>query len=326
MLSPHDKPMTDDKPMTFETPSPTSPADTPTEPYTLCVKDRVNIDDAMTALATSPTIIGENDELASITEVPTKCVEQDTEILPTAKVCHDKGLLHTVPTPKDVHAAHKEEEKTQTCEKPGVKGPSSWKSFKKEDVTRACKDTVVEASGSRKSHKEEDNTQTCKKPVVEALGSKKPKGELEKKKLNLVPRLPAPSPTIRPLPLEGTLQPIPVGQPEFPIPTELDETKDKDVKKEHDAGSQDGNDGDEDAVAKKLARLQEIRRKRNRREAKRKARKRANKQQEQHMAVKQEQETNSEEDVAWLTTNVSPCRLLTAHREKSVENLGRRTL
>lgn len=298
MLSPHDKPMTDDKPMTLETPSPTSPVDTPTEPYTLCVKDRVNIDDAMTALATSPTIIGENDELASITEVPTKCVEQDTEILPTAKVCHDKGLLHTVPTPKDVHAAHKEEEKTQTCEKPGVKGPSSWKSFKKEDVTRACKDTVVEASGSRKSHKEEDNTQTCKKPVVEALGSKKPKGELEKKKLNLVPRLPAPSPTIRPLPLEGTLQPIPVGQPEFPIPTELDETKDKDVKKEHDAGSQDGNDGDEDAVAKKLARLQEIRRKRNRREAKRKARKRANKQQEQHMAVKQEQETNSEEDVA----------------------------
>ena len=298
MLSPHDKPMTDDKPMTFETPSPTSPADTPTEPYTHCIKDRVNIDDAMTALETSPTINGENDELASITEVPTKCVEQDTEILPKGKVCHDKGLLHTVPTPKDVHAAHKEEEKTQTCEKPGVKGPNSWKSFNKEDVTRACKDTVVEASGSRKSHKEEDNTQTCKKPVVEALGSKKPKGELEKTKLNLVPRLPAPSPTIRPLPREGTLQPIPVGQPEFPIPTELDETKDKDVKKEHGAGSQDGNDGDEDAVAKKLARLQEIRRKRNRREAQRKARKRANKQQEQHMAVKQEQETNSEEDVA----------------------------
>ena len=295
MSSPHDKPMTE------ETPSPTSPADTPTEPFTLGVRETVNINDVMTmtdeqiaALATSPTLLcGSDDEVATATEVPTKIVGQevptkivgqDTEILPTAKVCHDKGLLHAVPTPKDIHA--KEEET--------MKDPRSWKSLKKEDMTPTCKETVVEASGSRKSLKEEDNTQKCRKPVVEALGSKKSKSESQPKKLNLVPRLPAPGPTMKPLPLEGTLKPIPVGQPEFPTPTDLDETKDEDLDKEHDAGSQDGNHGAEDDVAKNLERLKKIRRKRNKREAKRKARKRANKRHEQNMAVKQEQETDSE--------------------------------
>ena len=267
--------------MTEETPSPTSPADTPLEPFTLAVKDTVNIDDAMTdeqiaALPISPTICGDDDEV--VAEVPTKTVREDTEKLPT----------ETVSAPKDVHAAQKEEDKAQTYQKPVVNASGSWKSFRQRDVTQASK-------------KEEDNTQTCKNPVVETLGSKKSKSETPPKERTgwkLCPTLPAPTATMTPLPLEGTLKPIPLGQPEFPIPMKLDETEDKDMKNEPDAGRQTGNDGGEDDVAKKLARLKELRRKRNLREAKRKARKRANKRQEQTMQVKEEQETNSEQDDA----------------------------